>query len=133
MALLFPLAGLPLPARAATGAGLFAVTATAGTDSYTFEGNTLTIVKDDSFTIMQEQNGPITDNIVVAANIKAEITISGLHIDVSASADSCAFELQSGAQVDLILVDENTLQSGQNRAGLEVPEGAARRQDPPAG
>lgn len=37
---------------------------------------------------------------------------------------TCAFSIANGAKVTLILKGENTLRSGNNRAGLQVPEGA---------
>lgn len=52
-----------------------------------------------------------------------EITLDGADIQVSAD-NACAFSIANGAKVTLILKGENTLGSGWNRAGLQVPEGA---------
>lgn len=51
------------------------------------------------------------------------ITLEGASIQVSAN-NACAFSIENGAKVILILKGENTLKSGENRAGLQVPEGA---------
>ena len=52
-----------------------------------------------------------------------EITLEGASIQVPVY-QVCAFSIANGAKVTLILKGENTLGSGESRAGLQVPEGA---------
>ena len=53
-----------------------------------------------------------------------EITLSGIHIDMSGWDGFCALSL-TGECVDLTLEGTNTLQSGLGRAGIEVPDGTS--------
>ncbi len=79
------------------------------------------------FTIANGANvtisGSILDGtrIVVANGATAVITLSGVNIDLRPS--RCAFDM-TGATVTLTLIGDNTLISGQNMAGLQVPSGA---------
>jgi len=74
--------------------------------------------------------GSTTSNkIVVNGGTKTEpvnITLGGVSIDLS-SAGGCAFELQNHSFVNLTLADgkTNTLKSGTDYAGLQVPDGTA--------
>ena len=65
-------------------------------------------------------NGKV--RVVVSTNVTAEVTLSNLTLE---SWYDCAFALETNANVSLILEGENTLGSGNNRAGLEVPAGAS--------
>lgn len=69
--------------------------------------------------------GTTTDNTktVNVTSGEHEITLEGADIQVLADF-TCAFSIENGAKVILILKGENTLRSGQSRAGLQVPEGA---------
>lgn len=56
-----------------------------------------------------------------------EITLEGADIqfnDGGWTSGTCAFSIENGAKVTLILKGKNTLKSGEERAGLEVSEGA---------
>lgn len=69
--------------------------------------------------------GTTTDK-TKTVNVKSgehEITLDGADIQVTASW-ACAFPIENGAKVILILKGKNTLKSGYGRAGLQVPEGA---------
>ena len=49
------------------------------------------------------------------------ITIQNINIDVHGTDGACAFSIAKGAAVSLKMEGNNTLKSGTNRAGLEVP------------
>ena len=70
---------------------------------------------------------PVQNTITVSGNVTANITLRGVKIDVSRNS-RCAFELKSGANVNLTLDDgggrENKLDSGGNYAGIQVPVGS---------
>lgn len=69
--------------------------------------------------------GTTTDK-TKTVNVKSgehEITLEGVSIQVPGD-NACAFPIENGAKVILILKGENTLESGNYRAGLQVPEGA---------
>lgn len=69
--------------------------------------------------------GTTTSNkIVVEDGATANITLNNLSIDLSGSS-GCAFELQGTANVTLTLSGTNTLKSGTDSAGLQVPDGTA--------
>ena len=89
----------------------------------------LTIKTNEPITIANKVSGETTtkDTIVVADSVTGgKITLDGLNIDVSANYGRCAFSLKDSANVSLTLKDssDNSLKSGEERAGLEVPEGA---------
>ena len=54
-----------------------------------------------------------------------KITMNNVDIDVSNSSGACAFSIETGASVLLKLVGTVTLKSGNTKAGLSVPSGAA--------
>lgn len=101
-----------------------ALSVTGGTENtdYSYENHVLTILSGTALTI--SGSGTATsDKIVVRSGITADITLSDVHIGVSSYLD-CAFDI-AGATVNLTLTGTNTLESGQDAAGLHVPEGAA--------
>ncbi|HWR24015.1 MAG TPA: DUF11 domain-containing protein [Feifaniaceae bacterium] len=63
------------------------------------------------------------NTVTVSPNVTANITLSGVSIDVSA-AGLCAFNMD-GADVSLTLEGTNALQSGDSYAGIRCPEYAA--------
>jgi hypothetical protein len=63
------------------------------------------------------------ERIVVAPGVTADITLSGVNIDLSQSG-GCAFDM-AGAAVNLTLAGENSLISGGTNAGLHCPDGAS--------
>ena len=88
-------------------------------DGYTQEGTSATGKSPVTIT------GTSTDKTraVIVTSGEHEITLDDASIQVSAYG-SCAFSIENGAKVILILKGENTLRSGESRAGLQVPEGA---------
>ena len=64
--------------------------------------------------------GTSTQNTIRVTGGTHNITIADVNIKVS----GCAFSIENNANVNLTLEGENTLQSGDYLAGLQVPEGA---------
>ncbi|WP_162840461.1 Ig-like domain-containing protein, partial [Acetanaerobacterium elongatum] len=87
---------------------------------YTFSGNTVNINEAGSYCILGET---ASNHIKISNAITADITLSDASIDVSGIPNSCAFDM-TGATVNLALTGSNTLASGENCAGLQVPIGA---------
>ncbi len=127
-------------------AGLFAATAaTAALTGVTVNGVELDDAVSDNgmgwaydsatYLLTLDGAGPVTlsgENwngkvrVVVSTNVTATVTLSNLTLEMPWSAqNACAFALETNANVSLILEGENTLGSGNNRAGLEVPAGAS--------
>jgi len=86
----------------------------------------LTILSNGIYTIGMRSgvNSTTTNRIVVASGVTADITISGVNINVSGTSSTCAFDM-TGATVNLTLVGENFLSSGNNRAGIQAPVGSS--------
>jgi hypothetical protein len=85
----------------------------------------LTINTNGSYTIGMRSGvtSTTTDRIVVASGVTANITLSGVNINMGSLSNDSPFDM-TGAIVNLTLVGNNILRSSGNRAGLEVPEGA---------
>lgn len=64
-----------------------------------------------------------TINTIAVNSGTANITLSNVSIDVS-STSGCAFSIGFGSTVNLTLSGTNSLTSGSNYAGLNVPSGA---------
>jgi len=123
----------PITARAASDPANYifdvsegSITVGTGTDSGTLKvtyGASQTL---DNIPASQELTitGKTTNNTVtVSSGVTANITLSGVSIDVSDVSDNaCAFNM-TGATVSLTLADgaSNALLSGENCAGLQVP------------
>ncbi|MDR2590312.1 MAG: S8 family serine peptidase [Oscillospiraceae bacterium] len=90
-------------------------------ENFTFSDGIFTITGD-----VMVAGSTDTNRIVVAENVNASITFVSVNIDRSATLNTPAFLICSGAKVTLTLLDgfSNFLTSGGGRAGLEVPEGA---------
>lgn len=94
--------------------------------NYTLSGGTAETAIKNTVTVMPGYNGG-----TVGQSGKT-ITLNGLNIDVSDNENSCAFTLKGkdsgtpGASVNLMLAANrtNSLKSGANRAGMNVPENA---------
>ncbi len=84
------------------------------------DGNNVTAHDPDGYII----TGSTTDNTITVKSGTHSITLQGVDIDVSRSF-TCAFSIESGAEVNLTLSGTNTLISGSLRAGLQIPDGAA--------
>ena len=77
------------------------------------------------YTIVQTDTTYVDKTIAVTGG-EHKITMgSKVVIDVHATSDACAFSIAKGASVELALTKSVTLKSGENRAGLAVPTGAA--------
>ena len=68
--------------------------------------------------------GTSTTNTITVESGTHDITLRDVNIDVSGQNDTAAFSIADGAAVNLTLNGENTLKSGKNCAGLQVPGGA---------
>ncbi len=88
---------------------------------YSYESNTLTILTGTALTI---SGTTTTDTIVVKDGITANLTLDGVNIDMNTIADACAFDIQGTATANITLTGDNTLKSGENKAGLQVQTGA---------
>lgn len=95
-----------------------------GTD-YAYESNTLVIKSGKAVTIGMAEDTTQTENdkIVVESGVTADITLTGVNINVSGRSNTCAFDM-AGAVVELTLTGDNSLKSGSNKAGLHVPSGS---------
>ncbi|MGI6495817.1 MAG: beta strand repeat-containing protein [Kiritimatiellia bacterium] len=62
--------------------------------------------------------------VVVSNDVASTVALSNLTLTAIAK-DQCAFALRQNAEASLVLAGENALASGENRAGLEVPQGAS--------
>lgn len=77
-----------------------------------------------AYTIEQSDKSNLTNTISVE-NGTHQITMNNVDIDVSSVSGACAFSIEAGASVLLKLVGTVTLKSGNTKAGLSVPSGAA--------
>jgi uncharacterized repeat protein (TIGR02543 family) len=77
----------------------------------------ITIATDGAYTITGTST---TYTVKVNSGVTATITLNGVSIDVSATDNACAFDM-TGATVNLTLTGANTLNSGENKAGLQAP------------
>lgn len=66
-----------------------------------------------------------TNNISITRAGTYYVTLVNVNIDCSATRDKAAMALQNKANVHLTLSGENSLASGENRAGLEIPVGCS--------
>ena len=92
-------------------------------DDYSYSGGVLTIKSDTAITISNATPGTATtDRIVVESGASANITLSGVNIDVSGMDNTAAFQIEdnSTGNVTITLAEgtTNTLKSGSNCAGL---------------
>ena len=77
-----------------------------------------------AYTIKQDDKAYFNNTVSVTGGTH-EITMNDVDIDVSNSSGACAFSIETGASVLLKLVGTVTLKSGNTKAGLSVPSGAA--------
>ncbi|AEF82533.1 beta strand repeat-containing protein [Leadbettera azotonutricia] len=95
-----------------------------GSNSLDYSPGVLTINGSGTYTIgMKNSITSTTERIVVNSGVSANITFSGITIDVSGTAGTCAFDM-TGATVNLTITGNNALKSGLYEAGLRVPNGA---------
>jgi hypothetical protein len=100
---------------------------TLGTD-YTYISGILTINNPGEYRISMTTLGAITttDRILVTGGTEADpvnINLESVNIDLSASG-GCAFNM-TGAVINLTLVGDSSLKSGEGYAGLQCPYGTA--------
>jgi hypothetical protein len=89
---------------------------------YTYASKTLTILSDKDMTIGMATPGSVTNThkIVVAPSASpAGVTLDGVQIDVSATANAAALHVD-GATLNLTLHGDNMLKSGSDCAGLQL-------------
>ncbi|GHT67330.1 hypothetical protein FACS189452_04840 [Bacteroidia bacterium] len=93
-------------------------------DDWTFDNttNVYTILNNANVTVTGSNSGS-QRRLAVADGATADITLSGVTIDVSATTNACAFDM-TGATVTLTLSGTNTVKSGSSKAGLQVPSSA---------
>lgn len=90
-------------------------------DAYDFGSTTDIANASNSYVITQtDSETPTTNTITVQDDADVSITLENINISTS----TCAFGISAGSKVALTLSGANSLQSGSDRAGLEVPEGA---------
>ena len=77
-----------------------------------------------AYTIKQDDKAYLNKTVSVTGGTH-EITMNNVDIDVSSVSGACAFSIETGASVLLKLVGTVTLKSGNTKAGLSVPSGAA--------
>ncbi len=100
-------------------------------EDYSYDDcETLRIKSDAPLTVFMKDPAATTnaDRIVVpSSNKAADVTLAGVKIDVSGDASACAFAIEPDASAKLTLAEgsANSLVSGANRAGLEIPVGAS--------
>ena len=70
-----------------------------------------------------------TNNITITKAGQYDVTLVNVKIDCSGNKDRAALALQANATVHLTISGENSLASGENRAGIEVPVGCALEVD----
>ena len=105
--------------------GDFSVTGGVYNTDYTFDtvNRILHIETSTSMEITNRVNGATTDRIVVDTGVAADLTLSGIHIDVSSTPGAAAFEIAdtSAQAVALHLKDGTTNQfnSGSSSAALQ--------------
>jgi len=92
---------------------------------YTVAGGVVTILKSDESYIING-GATTTNRIVVAAGVVADITLINVNIDVHTTVGACAFKIDPGANVNLILAasSTNSFISGGGEAGIRVSNGA---------
>ena len=91
--------------------------------TYDLSEGSVTISTDGTYIITQSDSTATTNNITVEAGVNADITLSGINIDVSGQSGVSAFKIadNSTGNVTVILAanTENTLKSGASSAGLQ--------------
>lgn len=118
---------IPIPRAEAEGmtfVGSFAVTNGTNGIDYSYENNVLTVLTSTALTIANYYPPtPTTDTIAVKKDISANITLNDVNINVSETENACAFKIadNSAGNVTITLAEdsENTLESGENCAGLQ--------------
>jgi len=92
-----------------------------GDNAYNIETGSVIISEDGTYRIYGAGNA-VAYTVTVNTGVTAAIVVSGGNIDVSATENACAFDIQGTAQVTLIPADgsSNTFRSGGYKAGIQV-------------
>ena len=118
------LPAVSLPVYAIGSTGPFTVTGGTLDTDYSYAANVLTILSSTAISIANTSSEAVTtDRIVVQSGVTANITLNGVNIDLPLLSSACAFDA-TGATVNVTLAGTNTLKSGWDHAGLQVPNGA---------
>jgi len=96
-----------------------------GDSDYTYSDGILAINGNGSYTIGMRSGvaSSYADRIVVSPGVTADITLMNVNIDVSNINNISAFDM-TGATVNLTIIGDNFLKSGDFQAGLMVPDNA---------
>ena len=86
---------------------------------YSVNGGTEVPYSSD-YLIIQKSSGTISKTISVQSGTH-NIAIRNINVDVHGTNNDCAFSIAPSSKVNLTLEGQNTLRSGDYRAGLEVP------------
>lgn len=78
-----------------------------------------------AYTIVQNDTTYMDRTISVTGGTQKITMGSAVDIDVHGKSGACAFSIEKGASVELVLAGPVTLKSGSRQAGLSVPTGAA--------
>ncbi|HEX3039619.1 MAG TPA: hypothetical protein VHP54_04945 [Caproiciproducens sp.] len=85
---------------------------------FAYSGGIVTITHDGCYTFTGKT---AVNTIALQSGVSASIILQDADIDVSGKSGACAFSITKGAAAGLTLEGENTLKSGENCAGLQVP------------
>ena len=96
-----------------------------GSSNYSYTEGILKITGNGTYNIGMRNGVTSTtsERIIVSPGVTANISLSNVNINMSSTNNICAFDI-TGATVNLTLVGDNILRSGENKAGIQVPEGA---------
>ena len=89
-------------------------------DGWGFSGGIVHLTGAGPFEIAGSAN-----DMGIIAETNCAVTLNGLSLDASGVSRLSAFAIMSGVSVELTLADANSLKSGEECAGLQVPAGAA--------
>lgn len=94
---------------------------------YTFQDPELVIHNGATLIIQNTDTGTSTKHRIKVASgaTNVNITLAGVNINVGDQRGICAFLVEAGGNANITLTGINTLRSGDDRAGLEIPENAS--------
>ena len=120
---------MPAAAYAAPGSDFHVEGGTLGTD-YTYTGGVLTFATPGDYTVRMAFAGTTTTTDKIEVDGGAEENPVNITLNNVSVNNSCAFELHGTSVVNLTLSGDNSLTSGDYKAGLHVPSGTAITQRP---
>lgn len=94
---------------------------------YTFQDPELVIHNGATLIIQNIDTGTSTKHRIKVESgaTNVNITLAGVNINVEDQDDICAFLVEADGNANITLTGINTLRSGDDRAGLEIPENAS--------